>query len=174
MEQRQVAAHGRHHPDAAAAVPESRVDVHPAHEQFPYGLLVGHGELFVAPSGRDDLAVPGREGMGGGGQHPGAVLRGRVDDEAAGLDEGRMDVRHRRADPGGGLDLRPEELGHDLVFPAVAVARLEDAWIGIGQQVARFRVDQKELFLDAECDGEGIRDYAFRHGSSRAGFRELL
>ena len=95
MEQGQVTAHGRHHPDAAAAVSETRMDVHPAHEQFPDGLLVGHGELFIAASRRNDLVVPGREGMGGSGQHRGAVLRGRVDDEAAGLDEGRMDVRNR-------------------------------------------------------------------------------
>ena len=92
--------------------------------------------------------------MGGGGQHRGAVLRGRVDDEAPGLDEGRMDVRHGRADPGGGLDLGPEELGHDLVVAAVLLTFLEDARVWVGQQIARFRVYQKELFLDAEGDGE--------------------
>ncbi len=77
MQQRQVAAHGRHDPHSAVGVAEAGVDVHAAHEQLAHRLLIGHGELLVALAGGDDLVVPGREGMGGGGQDLGAVVRGR-------------------------------------------------------------------------------------------------
>ena len=155
VEQRQIPPHRRHDPDAAVLVAEPGVDVHTPHEQFPYGLLVGHGKLFVAMSGCDDLVVPCREGMGGCGHDPRAVLRRRVDDQSPGLHQGRANVLNGCTNPGGGFDLGPEEFRHNFVIPAVLVAILEDAGVGIGQKIARSRIDQEELLLDAQCNGTG-------------------
>ena len=174
VEQGHVPAHGRHDAHAAVGVAEPRVDVHAADEQFPDGLLVGHGELFVTLFGRGDLLVPGREGVGGRGHDRGAVFRRGVDDHAPGLDQGGPDVGNRRADPRGGLDLGPQELGDDLVLAAMLLTFLEDPRVRIRQQVARFGVDEEELLLDAQGDGEGICGGCFFHRASRSGFREIL
>ena len=87
MKKGHVPAHGRHDAHTAVGIAETGVNVHAADEQFPDGLLVGNGELFVSLVGRGDLLVPGREGVGGRGHDRGAVFCRRVDDEPPGLDQ---------------------------------------------------------------------------------------
>ena len=94
--------------------------------------------------------------MGGGGQHPGAVCLRRRDDEAPGLAQRLAHLGHRVAHPRVGLDLGAEELAHNLVRPAGALAGRENALVRIGEEIAALRIDEKEFFLDPERDGEAV------------------
>ena len=167
MQQREMAAHRRHDPHAAVQVAETGVDVHAADEQGPDRLLVGHRELLVALARGDDLVRPGGEGMGRGCQDRGPVFRGGVDYHAAGLVQGGANLRNGCADPGGGLYLGAEKLGHDLVGTAVFLAVLEDAAVGVRQEITGLRIDQEELFLDTDCYCEGVQILFFAPASAQ-------
>ena len=160
MQQRQVAPDGGHHPDAGIGIAEAGVDVHAPDDQPAHALLEGVGEPLVTLAGRDELRLPRAERVAGRGHHRRPVPRRRLHDQPAGLAQRRARLGHRSAHLRGGLDLGAERFVHDRVRPALPLALLEDARVGVGQQIARLRVDEEELLLDAERDGE-IR---FAHG----------
>ena len=112
--------------------------------------------------------------MGGGGHHLGAVPFSRLDDEPPGLAQRLAHLRHPAAHPRVGLDLRAEELVHDLVRAAIRLARLEDSFVGIGEEIAGIGVDEKELLLDPERDPEAIAGVGGVHGPPAASGRAVL
>ena len=154
VQQRQVAPDGGHHPDAGIGIAEAGVDVHAADDQPPHALLEGVGEPLVPLAGRDELRLPRGERMARRGHHRRPVPRRRLHDQAPRLQQRLARLGHRPADLRGRLDLRPQGLVHHPVRPAPPLALLEDARVGVGQQVARPRVDEEELLLDAERDGQ--------------------
>ena len=161
VHQRQVAPDRGHHPDALVVVAEAGVDVHAADHEPPQALLERDREPLVALAWRDHLCPPRREGVRRGGHHRRPVFGRRRDHQPARLAQRLAHFGHRPADLRAGFDLRPEELGRRDVRPAVPRALVEDAAVRVGQQVARLRVDEEELFLDAERDA-GLR---LVHGS---------
>ena len=63
---------------------------------------------------------------------------------------------------------------HHLVRPAGLLACLEDALVGLGQEVAGFGIDEKELFLDPERDAESVPGVGGVHGPLAALGRAVL
>ena len=88
--------------------------------------------------------------MGGRTQHRCPVRSRRLDDDSPGLAERLARLGHRLAYPGVGLDLGAKRLPRDLVRPDSGLAGFENARVGIGEEIARFRVDEKELLLHPE------------------------
>ena len=171
MEQRQVLANCGHDADPLLRIAEAGVDVHAADEQPPHGLLERDLESLVPFLGRGHLRGPRRERVSGRGQHRRTILRRRVDHQAPGLDQRLTDFSNRSADPGVGLDLGAEELGHHLVRSPVPLAGVVDGRVGIGNQVSSLGIDEKELLFDAECDfqvlAHGVRFGSMTTGSGR-------
>ena len=112
--------------------------------------------------------------MGGGGHHLAAVPFSRLDDEPPGLAQRLAHLRHPAAHPRVGLDLGAEELVHDLVRATIRLARLEDSFVGIGEEIAGIGVDEKELLLDPERDPEAIAGVGGVHGPPAASGRAVL
>ena len=70
----------------------------------------------------------------------------------SGLQQRCSDFGHRFADAGIGFDLGAQELPDELVRAALGLARLEDADVGVGEEVAGLGVDEEELLFDAQVD----------------------
>ena len=112
--------------------------------------------------------------MGGGCDHPGAVLPGRLDRTTTRLPEASLDFGDGAAHPGIGLDLRPHELADDLVL-ARRFARLgKDPLVGIRNHVAGLRIDDHQLLFDTQgnvghCDTGAFPINAYSSSSLRVG-----
>ena len=156
---RQMAPDRRHHADAGIGIAEAGMDVHAAHQEAAHGLLHLYLEVAVTRLRRHPLLPPGREGVRGGRHRLRAVGLRRLDHQPPRLGERRAQVGYRGADPRVGLDLGAQQLRHHGMRAALALAAFHDARVGIGDEVARFRIDQEELFLDAEGECQA----GFRH-----------
>ena len=152
MQQRQVAPQRGHHANARVGIGEAGVDVHAADDEAPYGLLKRHGKPLVALAGRGHLLPPCGERVRGGRQNRGAVRGRGVAYDPPRLAQRLAQLGHRRAHVRVGLDLGAEELADHPVRPARALAHLEDVAVGIGEYVARLRIDEEELLFDTERD----------------------
>ena len=82
------------------------------------------------------------------------MFRGRLDDQPTRLAQGRAQLPHRPTDSGVDLYLRAQKLRHHLVCSGVSLAGPENTRVGLDQKIAALRVDEKELLLHAERDGE--------------------
>ncbi len=91
--------------------------------------------------------------MGARGGDLEAVARGQLDDRAAQVDQLGAHLRGRAADLGADLDDGLVQLGLHLLEEAVV--RLEDLG-DVRRQLARLRVDDLVLFLDAERERRGL------------------
>ena len=143
QQQRQVAPQRRHHANARVGVAEASVDVHPAHKEAPYALLVGDGEAAIALTRSGGLCRPLRERMHGCGHRRRAVPFGGLHHQPSRLDERRAQIGYGLAHPRVGFDLRAQELGNRLVLAGGAGAGLEDGLIGIGDHIAGIRIDEE-------------------------------
>ena len=156
MQQRQVAPQRGHHPDARVRVAEPGMNVHAADDEAPHAFLERRREARVALAPRDLLFPPPREGMGGGGHRRRPVPFRGFDDDPPRLAQRRAQLGHRAAHLRIGLDLGAQQLPHHLVRSAGPLAHLEDSLIGIDEQIARVGIDQKQLLLHPESDGEFV------------------
>ena len=153
-QQRKISPRRGHDPDARIRVAETGMNVHTADEEPPHALLQRDRRTLVTLLGGDRLHPPCREGVSGGGHHRDPVFLRRLDHQPARLAQRRAQPGDRAANLGIGLDLRTQEFRHHLVRPALPFAFLENAGIGLGQDVAGLRIDEEELLFDAERDGE--------------------
>ena len=149
-ERRQMAPDRRHHADARIRVSEAGMDVHAAHQEAAHRLLHRDLEVAVTRLRRHPLLPPGCERVRRGRHRPRAVGLRRLDDQAARLGKRLAQVRYRGADPRVGLHLGAQQLRHHRMRTAFPFATLHDPRVGVGDEVARFRIDQEELFLNAE------------------------
>ena len=88
----------------------------------------------------------------------GAVLLCRLDHQPPGFAQRRAQFTDGVAHPRIGLDLGAQKFPHHLVGSAILVAGLEDAGVRVGEEVAGIGIDEEELLLDPERDGEIIHD----------------
>ena len=126
--------------------------MHASHQVAPDGFLVGHLEVFVALAGGRELRLPDCEGVGGGRDHGGALVGGRVDCKPAGLAQRLVHLAYRTAHAGVRFDLCAQHFRHDLVRSGMCVAVLEYSRVRIGEHVAGIGIDKEELLLDTERD----------------------
>ena len=152
MQQRQVTPERRHDANARVIVSESDMDMHAANDQPAHCLLVGHGELCVTPTDRDDLSAPSRKWMDRSRDGSCAMTLGCIDHRRASLGQCLAHFGDAAADCCSGLKLRAQELRRYLVLPSLSGAFVEDGLIWLCYQIARLGVYEKELFLDAERD----------------------
>ena len=152
QEQREIAAHRRHHLDAFIGRPEARVHMHPACQQLPDHRLVHDRKLAVAVPRRDCLRFPGGKRVRRGGHQADSVLvreiQYRTPDRHDGLPGLRNGMAYQRIQ----LDLGAQELRHRPTHAVELGESLEQAGIRIHHQVKRLAVNEKELLLDTERD----------------------
>ena len=74
------------------------------------------------------------------------VAARRLDDDTARLLETRPELSDGGTDARIRLDLGAEQLVNDTVLSGRALAIVEDRGIGVGDDVARFRIDDHQLF----------------------------
>ena len=101
--------------------------------------------------------------MGGGAQHRRAVGFGRLDDDPPGLAQRLSRLGHRSAHPGVGLDLGANHLACYLVRLDAGLAGFEDRRFGVGDEVARIGVDEKEFLLHPDCYLQVFSIIGFTH-----------
>ena len=159
QEEREIAAHRRHHPDAFIRRPETRVHVHSACQQLPDHRLVHDRKLPAAVARGDCLRLPGGKRVRRGGHQANAVLVREFQYRPPDGHDGLPDLRNGMADERIQLDLGAQEFRHRATLAVELRESLEQAGVRVRHQIERLAVNEKELLLDTERDlGAGAHD----------------